>query len=167
MTELAWITIAQASALLKTKQLSPVEYASALIAHGERHDPHYNAYLRATPELALADARRAEAQIMRGEWRGPLHGVPFGLKDIVDYQGLPTTAHSKILQDNIAQADAVVTQKLRAAGGVFMGKLSTHEFAIGGPSFDLPWPPASCPRRSAPTPAARSATRPANAASWA
>ena len=145
MTELAWLTIAQASALLKTKQLSPVEYASALIAHGERHDPHYNAYLRATPELALADARRAEAQIMRGEWRGPLHGVPFGLKDIVDYQGLPTTAHSKILQDNIAQADAVVTQKLRDAGGVFMGKLSTHEFAIGGPSFDLPWPPARNP----------------------
>ena len=72
---------------------------------------------------------------MRGEWRGPFHGVPYGLKDIVDYAGLPTTAHSKILKDNVAAADAVVTQKLRAAGGVFMGKLSTHEFAIGGPSL--------------------------------
>ncbi|MGZ8198642.1 MAG: amidase, partial [Burkholderiales bacterium] len=91
------------------------------------------------------DARRAEAEIGRGEWRGPLHGVPYGLKDIVDYAGLPTTAHSKILEDNVAQSDAAVTQRLRAAGGVFMGKLSTHEFAIGGPSFDLPWPPARNP----------------------
>ena len=73
------------------------------------------------------------------------HGVPYGLKDIVDYTGLPTTAHSKILEDNIVGSDAAVTQKLRAAGGVFMGKLSTHEFAIGGPSFDLPWPPARNP----------------------
>ena len=93
----------------------------------------------------MADARRAEAEIARGEWRGPLHGVPYGLKDIVDYAGLPTTAHSKILADNIAAADSVVTQKLRAAGGVFMGKLSTHEFATGGPCFDLPWPPARNP----------------------
>ncbi len=145
MTELAWLTVADAAELLRTKKLSPVEYAKALIARSERHDPHYNAYLRATPELALEDARRAEAEIMRGEWRGPFHGVPYGLKDIVDYAGLPTTAHSKILQDNVAKADAAVTQKLRAAGGVFMGKLSTHEFAIGGPSFDLPWPPARNP----------------------
>ena len=144
-SDLAWLTVAEAAELLRTKKLSPVEYTKALIARGERHDKHYNAYLRATPELALADAKRTEAEIMRGEWRGPFHGVPYGLKDIVDYAGLPTTAHSKILQDNVAQADAAVTQKLRAAGGVFMGKLSTHEFAIGGPSFDLPWPPARNP----------------------
>src|SRR5207237_505003 len=100
---------------------------------------------RFTPDIALKDARQAETEIARGEYRGPLHGVPYGLKDIVDYAGLPTTAHSKILKDNVAAADAVVAQKLRAAGGVFMGKLSTHEFAIGGPSFDLPWPPARNP----------------------
>ncbi len=145
MSDLAWLTLADAADLLRTKKLSPVEYAKALIERTERHDKNYNAYLRATPELALEDARRAEAEIMRGEWRGPFHGVPYGLKDIVDYAGLPTTAHSKILQNNVATADAVVTQKLRAAGGVFMGKLSTHEFAIGGPSFDLPWPPARNP----------------------
>ena len=90
-TDLAWLTVAYAAELLRTKKLSPVEYAKALIARSERHDPHYNAYLRATPELALADAQRAEAEIMRGEWRGPFHGVPYGLKDIVDYAGLPTT----------------------------------------------------------------------------
>ncbi len=145
MTDLAWLTVAEAAELLRAKKLSPVEYAKALITRAERHDKNYHAYLRATPDLALEDARRTEAEIMRGEWRGPFHGVPYGLKDIVDYAGLPTTAHSKILQDNVAKTDAVVTQKLRAAGGVFMGKLSTHEFAIGGPSFDLPWPPARNP----------------------
>ena len=145
MTDLAWITVAEAAELLRAKKLSPVEYAKALIARIERHDGKLNAFLRLTPELALEDARRAEAEIVRGAWRGPFHGVPYGLKDIVDYAGLPTTAHSKILRENIAAADAAVTQKLRAAGAVFMGKLSTHEFALGGPSFDLPWPPARNP----------------------
>ncbi|OGA50218.1 MAG: hypothetical protein A3F74_16600 [Betaproteobacteria bacterium RIFCSPLOWO2_12_FULL_62_58] len=145
MTDFAWLTVAEAAELLRGKKLSPVEYAQALIDRIERHDGKLNAFLRFTPELAMEDARRAEAEIMRGGWRGPLHGVPYGLKDIVDYAGLPTTAHSKILQENVAVADAAVTQKLRAAGGVFMGKLSTHEFAIGGPSFDLPWPPARNP----------------------
>jgi aspartyl-tRNA(Asn)/glutamyl-tRNA(Gln) amidotransferase subunit A len=145
MTDLAWLSVADAAELLRSKKLSPVEYTQALIARAERHDKQYNAYLRATPDIALEDARRAEAEIMHGNWRGPFHGVPYGLKDIVDYTGLPTTAHSKILIDNVAKADAVVTQKLRAAGGVFMGKLSTHEFATGGPSFDLPWPPARNP----------------------
>jgi aspartyl-tRNA(Asn)/glutamyl-tRNA(Gln) amidotransferase subunit A len=145
MTDLAWLTVAEAGPLLRGKKISPVEYARALIERIERHDRKLNAFLRFTPDLALADARRAETEIVRGEWRGPFHGVPYGLKDIVDYAGLPTTGHSKILRDNVATTDAVVTQKLRAAGGVFMGKLATHEFAIGGPSFDLPWPPARNP----------------------
>jgi len=145
MNDLAYLTVAAAADLLRSKKLSPVEYTSALIARVEKYDSKLNAFLRFTPEIAMQDARRAEAEIARGEWRGPLHGVPYGLKDIVDYAGLPTTAHSKILADNVATADAAVTQKLRAAGGVFMGKLSTHEFATGGPCFDLPWPPARNP----------------------
>jgi len=145
MSDLAFLTVAAASELLRTKKLSPVEYTKALIERIERHDRNYNAFLRFTPDIALEDARRAEAELVRGDWRGPLHGVPYGLKDIVDYAGLPTTGHSKVLQHNLAKTDAVVAQKLRAAGGIFMGKLSTHEFAIGGPSFDLPWPPARNP----------------------
>ena len=145
MTDLAWLTVSEASELIRTRQLSPVEYAKALIERAQQHDKHYNAYLRPAPDIALEDARRAESEILRGDYRGPFHGVPYGLKDIVDYAGLPTTAHSKILRDNVARNDAVVTQKLRNAGGVFMGKLSTHEFATGGPSFDLPWPPARNP----------------------
>ena len=145
MNDLAWLTVAQAADLLRTRKLSPVEYAKALIDRIERYDRSLNTFLRFTPELAMQDARNAEAEIMRGNWRGTFHGVPYGVKDIVDYAGLSTTAHSKILADNVASADATVVQKLRAAGGVFMGKLSTHEFAIGGPSFDLPWPPARNP----------------------
>jgi aspartyl-tRNA(Asn)/glutamyl-tRNA(Gln) amidotransferase subunit A len=145
MSDLALLTIPQAAELIRDRKLSPLEYAKALIARIERHDGKLNAFLRFTPELALEDARRAEAEIARGAWRGPFHGMPYGLKDIVDYAGLPTTAHSKILKDNVAARDAHVTHKLRAAGAVFMGKLSTHEFAIGGPSFDLPWPPARNP----------------------
>jgi aspartyl-tRNA(Asn)/glutamyl-tRNA(Gln) amidotransferase subunit A len=145
MTDLAWLGVADAGKLLREREISPVEYTKALIARIENHDAKLNAFLRFTPDLALEDAKRAEGEMKRGEWRGPLHGVPYGLKDIVDYAGLPTTAHSKILEGNLAASDAAVTQKLRAAGGVFMGKLSTHEFAIGGPSFDLPWPPARNP----------------------
>jgi aspartyl-tRNA(Asn)/glutamyl-tRNA(Gln) amidotransferase subunit A len=145
MTDPAWLTLADAAQLLRQKKLSPVEYTQALLERIEKHDDKLNAFLRLTPEIALEDAKRAEAEIARGDWRGPLHGVPYGLKDIIDYAGLPTTAHSKILQDNVASSDAVVAQKLRAAGGVFMGKLSTHEFATGGPCFDLPWPPARNP----------------------
>jgi aspartyl-tRNA(Asn)/glutamyl-tRNA(Gln) amidotransferase subunit A len=83
---------------------------------------------------------------MAGRRRGPLHGVPVGIKDIIDVAGLPTTGHSKVLQDSgAATADAVCVAKLRQAGAIVLGKLSTHEFAIGGPSFDLPWPPARNP----------------------
>jgi len=145
MSELAYLTIAQAAELLRGKRLSPVEYVRALIARIETHDRKLDAFLRFMPEAAMEDARRAEAEIARGEWRGPFHGVPYALKDIVDYAGIPTTAHSKILLDNVARADAAVTQRLRAAGGVFLGKLATHEFATGGPCFDLPWPPARNP----------------------
>jgi len=145
MTDFAYLTIAEASKLIRDRKISPVEYTKALLDRIERHDGKLNAFLRLTPDIALADARRAEEEIGRGDWRGPLHGVPYGLKDIIDYNGLPTTGHSKVLKDNIAKSDAVVASKLQTAGGVFMGKLSTHEFAIGGPSFDLPWPPARNP----------------------
>src|SRR6266446_5040186 len=142
---LAYLGLAEAAELIRTKKLSPVEYATALLARIERHDGKYNAFIALTPERALKAARAAEAEITAGRWRGPFHGVPYALKDIIDVEGLATTAHSKILKGNIARRHAVVTERLEAAGGVLLGKLSTHEFAIGGPSFDLPWPPARNP----------------------
>jgi aspartyl-tRNA(Asn)/glutamyl-tRNA(Gln) amidotransferase subunit A len=143
--ELAYLGFAEAAELIRAKKLSPVEYATASLARIERLDGKYNAFIALTPERALKAARAAEAEITAGRWRGPLHGVPYALKDIIDVEGLATTAHSKILEGNIARRHAVVTERLEAAGGVLLGKLSTHEFAIGGPSFDLPWPPARNP----------------------
>ncbi|HVY16481.1 MAG TPA: amidase, partial [Rhodopila sp.] len=96
-------------------------------------------------ERALADARTAEAEIMQSGPKSRLHGIPIGLKDIVDTKGLPTTCQSAILQDNIPETDATCATKLAEAGSVLMGKLTTHEFADGGPSFDLPKPPAANP----------------------
>ena len=145
MSELAFLGLAEASELLRTRRLSPVEYTTALLARIERLDGTYHAFITLAPERALAAARQAEAEIAAGRWRGPFHGIPYALKDIIDAAGLPTTAHSKLLAGAVAQTDSPVAAKLAAAGGVLLGKLSTHEFAIGGPSFDLPWPPARNP----------------------
>lgn len=145
MENLHFLSALEAGSLIKTKKISPVEYAEALIHRIEKYDQSLNSFLSFMPEIALEDAKKAEREIMKGEWRGYLHGIPYGLKDNIDYEGVRTSVHSKILQDNIAVSDAEVTHKLRAGGGVFMGKLATHEFATGGPSFDLPWPPARNP----------------------
>jgi aspartyl-tRNA(Asn)/glutamyl-tRNA(Gln) amidotransferase subunit A len=144
--DLAWLGMAEAAAAIAAKTLSPVELTEALLGRIERLNPKLDAFLRVEAESALAEARQTEAEAAKGELRGPLHGVPFGLKDIMDAAGLPTTAHSKLLmQAPPAEADSVVAAKLKAAGGILIGKLATHEFAIGGPSFDLPWPPARNP----------------------
>jgi len=145
MTELHWMTASEAAKAFAAKTLSPVEMMTALLQRVEALDPKLNAFIRLDGDAAMDAARSAEREIAAGRVRGPLHGVPVGIKDIIDVAGLPTTAHSKILLDNVAKADAVVVGKLRQAGAIVMGKLSTHEFAIGGPSFDLPFPPARNP----------------------
>jgi aspartyl-tRNA(Asn)/glutamyl-tRNA(Gln) amidotransferase subunit A len=145
MSDLAYLSITEASRRMRTGRLSPISYTEALLDRIQRLNERFHAFIRTTPDLAMAAARQAEREIAAGNWRGPLHGVPFALKDIIDWSGLPTTAHSKLLADNIAAGDAVVSGRLKAAGAIMMGKLATHEFAIGGPSFDLPWPPAVNP----------------------
>ncbi len=145
MSDLAFLGLADAAELIRSRKLSPVELTQALLARIEKLDPRFHAFIKVTPDIALGDAKAAEAELASGKCRGPLHGVPFALKDIIDYAGLPTTAHSRVLIDNVAKTDAVVTERLKVAGGIMMGKLATHEFAIGGPSFDLPWPPAVNP----------------------
>jgi len=145
-TDLTDLTIAGASELIDRGALSPVDLTQACLDRIEKLDGKVNAVLRTMPERALAAARAAEAEIHAGRRRGPLHGVPYGLKDIIDIAGEPTTAHSKVLaQQPPVTANAAVTDRLEAAGGVCVAKLSTWEFAVGGPSFDLPWPPARNP----------------------
>jgi aspartyl-tRNA(Asn)/glutamyl-tRNA(Gln) amidotransferase subunit A len=145
MTAPHWLSATDIAGAFAAKTLSPVELLSALLARIEALDPKLNAFIRLDAEAAMQAARAAEAEIAAGRSRGPLHGIPIGVKDIIDVAGLPTTCHSKILVDHVATADAVVVQKLRQAGAIILGKLSTHEFAIGGPSFDLPFPPARNP----------------------
>ena len=145
MTAPHWLSATELVQAFTAKTLSPVELVNALLSRIDTLDPKLNAFIRLDANGAIQAARQAETEIAAGRRRGPLHGIPVGIKDIIDVAGLPTTGHSKILADNVAQADAVVIQKLRQAGAIIMGKLSTHEFAIGGPSFDLPFPPARNP----------------------
>jgi aspartyl-tRNA(Asn)/glutamyl-tRNA(Gln) amidotransferase subunit A len=144
-TDLAFMTIAEAASRIEKKQLSPVELTAALIGRAEALDPQLNAYLLPTFARALDQARAAEAEIMAGRYRGPMHGIPFGLKDIYATAGIRTTGHSKTCIDTVPAADATTVAKLYDAGAILTGKLATHEFAHGGPSFDLPWPPARNP----------------------
>jgi aspartyl-tRNA(Asn)/glutamyl-tRNA(Gln) amidotransferase subunit A len=124
------------------RTLSPVDVVEALLARIDAQDSRVHAFIRLDAEGARAQAVLAAQQINATGPRGPLHGVPIALKDIIDVAGQPTTCHSKILLDNIATADATVVTRLRGAGAILLGKLSTHEFALGGPAFDLPSPPA-------------------------
>ena len=135
-------TIAEAAKQIAAKQLSPVELTQACFDRVRALDDRLHAFVHLTEERALAEARAAETAIMSNGPKGPLHGIPIGLKDIVDTKGIPTTCQSKLLQDNIPDADATCAERLNAAGSVLIGKLTTHEFADGGPSFDLPKPPA-------------------------
>jgi aspartyl-tRNA(Asn)/glutamyl-tRNA(Gln) amidotransferase subunit A len=155
MNDLHWMTLVEAAGAIAARKLSPVELMSALLKRIGRLDPKLNVFIRLDREAAMEEARAAEAEIVSGRVRGPLHGVPVGIKDIIDVAGLPTTCHSKILIDNVAASDAVCVSRLRGAGAIVLGKLSTHEFAIGGPSFDLPWPPARNPWNTIIIPAAR------------
>ena len=145
MSEPHWLTASEASRAFAARQLSPVELLTALLGRIDALDPKLHAFIHLDADAAMEAARTATKEIAAGRIRGPLHGVPVGVKDIIDVAGLPTTGHSKILLGNIAKADAVVIQKLRQAGAIILGKLATHEFAIGGPSFDLPFPPARNP----------------------
>jgi len=143
--ELHFLTIAAAAQLIRTRKLSPVEYTDALLKRVAALDPQINAFITVTADLARQQARQAEAEIMAGRYRGPLHGIPFALKDIYNTQGILTSGGSKVCSNNIPAFDATTTRKLYDAGAVLLGKLQTHEFAHGGPSFDLPWPPARNP----------------------
>ncbi len=144
-TELHHLGVAEASRLIERRQLSPVELTQAFLDRAQSLDPQLNAFLLSTADKALAQARDAEAEISAGRWRGPLHGMPFALKDIFSTAGLRTTGHSRVCADVVPTHDAAAVTRLYEAGGVLLGKLATHEFAHGGPSFDLPWPPARNP----------------------
>jgi aspartyl-tRNA(Asn)/glutamyl-tRNA(Gln) amidotransferase subunit A len=132
--DLAFISIEEASALVKSKQVSPVELTRACLARIEALNPRLNAFITVTAESALADAQRSEHEVQHGRWRGPLHGIPIALKDLIDTAGVKTTAASALFKDRIPQEDASVVVRLKEAGAVLLGKQNLHEFAYGGTS---------------------------------
>lgn len=133
-------TLADIAGLVLARAVSPVELTKTFISRVERFDAQLHAFITPTFEIALAQARRAEHELAHGRWLGPLHGIPFGLKDIYDTAGIRTTAGSRLYADRVPSEDSAVAARLLKAGGALLGKLATHEFAIGGPSHDLPWP---------------------------
>jgi Asp-tRNA(Asn)/Glu-tRNA(Gln) amidotransferase A subunit family amidase len=144
-TELHDLSVAELSSLLAARKLSPVELVEALIRRVEQYDHQTRAFITRTFDLARQQARAAEAAIAAGTYRGPLHGMPFALKDIYDTRGILTSGHSRVFIDRVPREDATATRRLYDAGAVLLGKLAAHEMAHAGPSFDLPWPPARNP----------------------
>jgi len=138
-------TIAEASAALAKRDVSPVELVETCLQRIETLDPKLHSYVLTLPDQARAAAKAAEAEIRAGRRKGPLHGIPIALKDIYETAGIRTTGHSRIKLDHVPKTDATTTRKLAESGTILLGKLATHEFAMGGPSFDLPFPPARNP----------------------
>ena len=131
MTEPCDLSATEARALIGSKRLSPVELTQSCIRRIEEVDPAVNAMVARDFPGALAAARAAETQVMRGEELGALHGLPLGVKDLIDAAGLPTTSGSPIFRDNIATKDEGVVASLRAAGAIVIGKTNTPEWGAG------------------------------------
>ena len=139
-----WSLQAQSEAVTRG-DVTPLELTEAALARIERLDGRLNACVTVLGDAARDAARTATADIAAGRRLGPLHGLPVGLKDIFDTAGVRTAGGSKTAIDRIPDRDATSVARLRAAGAIILSKLTTHEFAHGGPSFDLPWPPARSP----------------------
>src|SRR6195256_1456222 len=128
------LSLADAAQLVRRKKISPVELTQACLSRIEKLNPRLNAFITVSAESALAAARSAEAEINREAWKGPLHGIPVAVKDLLDTAGVRTTAASALFQDRVPQQDAEVVRRLKAAGAVLLGKLNMHEFAFGASS---------------------------------
>ncbi len=171
MTSPTDLTLAEAADAIRTRTLSPLELVDAHLARIDRMNPRVNAYVSVTADRARADARRAADEIARGALRGPLHGIPIALKDLVDTAGIRTTYGSKVHATNVPAADATVARRLAHAGAVLLGKLNTHEYAFGvttdNPHWGAtrnPWDPTRIPGGSSGGSGAAVAARLATAA---
>lgn len=131
MSDLTRLTIAEAAPLLRERKLSPVELTEACLARIESVEPKINAFITVTADQARASAKTAADEIARGEYRGPLHGIPVALKDLFSTAGIRTTAGSTILGEHVPAEDSDAAARLKAAGAILLGKLNLHEFAYG------------------------------------
>ena len=139
------MSVAAMGAALRAGTVTSVQLTQQALAVIDAKDPALHAFVLLTRDRALADAARADEELKAGKDRGPFHGIPHALKDIYDTAGIRTTCHSKLRLNVVPDADSIVAQRFKDGGAVLLGKLATHEFALGGPSFDLPFPPARNP----------------------
>lgn len=128
-------TISELAQRLRRREISPVEITRACLESIEKFNPALNAFITVMADSALAEARVAESEIARGQWRGPLHGIPVALKDLIDTASVCTTAASGLYKDRVPMQDAEIVRRLRQAGAVIVGKNNLHEFAYGGSSL--------------------------------
>ena len=142
---MARLTIAEAGPRIARGELRSEQVTEACLDRIRDLNPRLNAFITVTADDALAQARAADKEIAGGRYRGPLHGIPISLKDLVDLAGTPTTAASRVRQHHRATADAVVTTHLKEAGAVFVGKTNLHEFAFGTTSEDSAFGPGRNP----------------------
>ena len=145
MTAQHHLTLAEAARAIAARQLSPVALTQTYLDRIGAVDDRLHAYVLVAKDAALAAARAAETEIAAGKYRGPMHGIPVGIKDIYATAGMRTTCHSRVLLDHVPAEDAESVRRLKVAGAVVLGKHATHEFAFGGPSHDLPFPAARNP----------------------
>lgn len=153
-SELAFLSAAEQGRLIHSRKLSPVELAWAYLERIERYDPVLRAYITVCADQALVEARQAEREILAGNYRGPLHGLPFGAKDQLCARGIRTTLGSRIMSDYVPDFDATVIARARAAGAILIGKENLHEFGKGGTNIFAygqprnPWNPERTPSSS-------------------
>ena len=131
VTDQTELSILEAGDLVRRKVISPVELTRTCLQRIERLNPALNAFITVTADQAMAQAREAEVEVRSGRWRGPLHGIPVGLKDNIDTSGIRTTLASAVFADRVPSADAEVVRRLKAAGAVLLGKQNLHEVAFG------------------------------------
>lgn len=138
LDELTLLSASEQGRLIRDRKLSPVELVQSCLERIARWDPVLRAYITVCADAALDEARAAEREIAAGRWRGPLHGLPFGVKDQLNTKGLLTTLGSRVLADNVPDHDATVIERLKAAGAILIGKENLHEFGKGG-TVDFPY----------------------------
>lgn len=137
--------IVELGRMIRAGEVSAVALAEDRLEAIRTYDGRLCSFVTVTEARALSDAQRADDELRQGLDRGPLHGIPYALKDNVDTAGILSSSHSRIYADRVPERDAVIATRFRDAGGVLLGKTATFEFAIGGPAWDLPWPPARNP----------------------
>ncbi len=145
MADLSRLSLADLSRLIEAKALSPVELTQTYMNRIADIDAQIHSFNHVRHDEAMAEAIEAERRIIQGDRLGPLDGIPIGIKDLIDVEGLPTTAQAAHRRNAIAQADADVVTMLKRAGAIILGKQATAEYAVGGTQFDLPWPPTRNP----------------------